>query len=201
MARQLRIWAAATGALALLGVVAGLLWAWTAPRSPYLIYQHKAWMAEPDGESLISADGHLAVIVVILGLLSGGVAYLLAGRRNDLALITGLATGGAAGSLVGWAIGHRFGLAAFEEAVRTAPDGTRVDGALSLGAHGVVLLWPLAALIVFGLLESLDVARRSAPSDVGDLRAREGDEIGGAQLDLEPAPPRRDVDGPGPLAP
>src|SRR5690242_510404 len=153
LARQLRIWAAATGALALLGVPVGLLWSWSSPRTPYLIYEHKPWMAKPDAESLISADGHLALLVTVLGLLSGAVAYALAGRRNDLALIAGLATGGIAGSLAAWAVGHRIGLSAFEHAVKTAKDGTPVDGALSLGAHGVVLLWPLAALIVFGLLE------------------------------------------------
>ncbi|MEO5873932.1 MAG: hypothetical protein ABIS86_20255 [Streptosporangiaceae bacterium] len=161
MVRQLRIWAITVGVLTFLGVPAGLLWAWISPRAGYVIVEHKAYLADPESQALIGTDARFALIGVTLGVLCAVVAYLRAGRRNEVPLALGLAMGGLLASLTAWALGHRFGLSHFEQVTATGADGARVQAPPSLGAHGVVLLWPLLAVAVFGLLESLDLARRT----------------------------------------
>lgn len=168
MVRQLRIWGVTAGVVAILGVPAGLLWAWISPRTGFVIVRHKAYLVDPESQAPIGTDARFALIGVLLGLACGVVAYWRAGRRNEVPLVLGLTTGGILASLIAWGLGHRFGLSNFEHLTATGADNTRVDGPPSLGAHGVLLLWPLLAVVIFGLLESLDLAgrtfaRRNAP--------------------------------------
>jgi hypothetical protein len=161
LVRQLRIWAVTAGVVAILGVPAGLLWAWVSPRAGFVIISHKAYLADPESPVPIGTDARFALIGTVLGLVCGVVAYLRAGRRNEVPLALGLAVGGILGALVAWGLGHRFGLSNFDHLTATGADNTRVDGPPSLGAHGVLLLWPLLAVVIFGLLESIDLAGRT----------------------------------------
>jgi hypothetical protein len=161
LVRQLRIWAVTAGVVAILGVPAGLLWAWISPRAGYVIVRHEAYLVDPESQVPIGTDARFALIGVVLGLVCGVVAYWRAGRRNEVPLVLGLTTGGILASLIAWGLGHRFGLSDFEHLTATGADNTRVDGPPSLGAHGVLLLWPLLAVVIFGLLESLDLAGRT----------------------------------------
>lgn len=161
MVRQLRIWAVTAGVVTILGVPAGLLWAWMSPRVGFVIIRHKAYMVDPESQAPIGTDARFALIGAVLGLACGVVAYWRAGRRNEVPLVVGLVTGGTFGSMIAWALGHRFGLSNFDHLTVTGADNTRVDGPPSLGAHGVLLLWPLLAVVIFGLLESLDLAGRT----------------------------------------
>lgn len=194
MARQLRIWAAVTAALTLLGLPAGLLWSWLSDRAEYLVFEHRTLLVDPDTQALIGADGRLALICGVLGAVAGAVAYGYAGRRNEVALALGLAAGGLLGSLVAWQTGHLPGLAGFEHAVATAADGTRVRGILDLGARGVLTVWPLVAVTVFGVLEAIDLARRSYPAYGREPGPGQPHQVGGGQLDLQAAPSSGDVD-------
>lgn len=199
MAGQLRIGVAATLVIAVLGVPAGLLWTVIAPRTTYVIASGKAFLGNPESQTLIAADGWFAVLTAVAGLLCGIVAYVLAGRFRELGLLGALGVGGTAAGLVAWWAGGLVGRSAFQHQVRTARDGTTVKSALDLHAAGVVIAWPLIALVAFGLLEALDVARResrgrAAPGYPGGGGTGQPDEVGGGQFDLEAAPPRGDVD-------
>ncbi|WP_460302504.1 hypothetical protein [Actinocorallia aurea] len=195
MARQLRAWAILTGTLALAGVPAGLLWVWLAVRPEYVVVSGQALLLDPETQDLIGADGRLAAVCAAFGLAAGLLAYWRGGRGRDVALVLGLTAGGLLGSLVAWWLGHRFGLAAFTEAVASGADGTRVRGPLGLHATGVLTLWPLVSVVVFGVLEALDAARRLPAADGGEPGPGDADQIGGGQFDLEAAPPGGDVDG------
>ncbi len=200
MAGQLRICAAATLIIAVLGVLVGLLWTTIAPRTSYVIVGGKSFLADPEAQTLIAADGWYATITAAAGLLCGLVAYILAGRLRDTGLIAGLALGGTAAALIAWRVGHLFGNSAFRHQVRTARDGTTARAALDLHAAGVVISWPLIALVVYGLLEALDVTgrdsrRQAAAGDLGGYGSGQPYQFGGGQLDLQAAPPSRDVDG------
>ncbi len=194
MKRQVRIWGAVTGALALLGLPMGLVWAWLAERPRYVIVGHHPYPADADSEALIGADGRLAFVCVAVGLITGLTAYWLAGRWHEVPLVLGLVSGGLLGSLLAWWTGHRFGLSGFAETVRTAADGTRVIGPLDLHATAVVTLWPLVAVIAFGVLEALDVAGRLRPSYRGGPGSGEPQKVGGGEFDLQAAPPGGDID-------
>ncbi len=172
MAGQLRIGAVATLVIAVLGVPAGLLWTTVAPRTTYVIAGGKAFLGDPESQTLIAADGWFAVLTASAGLLCGVVAYVLAGRLREIGLLAALGAGGIAAGLIAWRVGSLIGRSSFQHDVRTAHDGATAKGALHLHAGGVVLAWPLLAIVVFGLLEAVDVARRESRAVRGLCRRR-----------------------------
>ncbi len=146
--------------LALLAAPAGLLWSAVAPR--YTVIRTNEGIDLPNIEStkaFIGADGSYVVVVLVLGLLTGFLAWRYA-RQYGPATVLGLALGGL---LAAW-IAARVGLmpgstsatAALGESstVRGPIDlylGIRDQktGDLSLrGAWGAVA-WPVGALLVF----------------------------------------------------
>jgi hypothetical protein len=199
MAGQLRIGAVTTLLITILGLPAGLLWTVVAPRTTYVIAGGKAFLGDPESQTLIAADGWFAAVTAGAGLVCGVVAYLLAGRLREMGLLAGLAAGGTAAALLAWWLGHRIGLSTFQQQIRTGRDGATARAALQLHAAGVAVAWPLIAVLVYGLLEALDVAgresRRRAPArDLGGRGAGQPDQVGGGQFDLQATPPRGDVD-------
>jgi hypothetical protein len=199
MAGQLRIGVAATLVIAVLGIPAGLLWTAVAPRTTYVIAGGQAILGDPESQTLIAADGWFAVLTAAAGVLCGVVAYVLAGRLREIGLLAALGVGGTAAGLIAWWVGSLIGRSSFQHQIRTAHDGTTAKSALDLHAAGVVIAWPLIAVVVFGLLEALDVARREsrgqpATGNAGDGGLGQPNQIGGGQFDLEAAPPRGDID-------
>lgn len=186
-------WAVTAVIVALLGPPAGLLWAKTVPAVPYVIVQGEPLLAEPEGQGPIGIDARFALISLVAGLLCGVAGYLAGGRGNDVALLLGLAVGGAAAAVLAWKTGHLVGLGEFRDAVRDGRDGTTVTGVADLRAKGVLVFWALPAVAAFGLLEL--VVRRLPAGDRGEPGAGEPDEVGGDELDLQSAPAGRDIDG------
>jgi len=184
--------------VALLGLPAGWIWRLISSREHYVKYNGHL---VPDDVKTFGIDGRFAVIAVVLGVVCGVVAYLLAGRFEAITLAVSVVLGGVLGSLLAWQVGNRSGRAALETAFHKATDGASLTGPPDLQARGVLLIWPLVAAIMFVILEALDVAnrapeKRSGPAgDVSGDGGGEGDEVGGRQLDLQPSPPRGDVDG------
>jgi hypothetical protein len=166
--RQLRTGLATAVFLALLGFPVGLIWEAIAPRPKFVIAAGTTVIADPESQAFIAADGWFSVLTGTVGLAGGLAGYLLVvkfkDRFGELALVLGLAVGGLTGALVTWWMGHSVGLDTFEELVRTGQDGTPVTGALDLRSSAAVLVWPLLAVMVFGLLEALDVAQRHPPA-------------------------------------
>jgi hypothetical protein len=194
--RTLRIWVMTTATTALLGLPAGLLWAAITPPARYVVSNGEAALADLENEALIGVDGRFALIAVLAGVLCGAVAYAAGGRGHDIALVLGLAVGGMAAALLAWWVGRHVGLENFQRLIRTGPDGRSVTGVVDLRAVGVVVFWPLLAVITFGLLEAADVAgrARARPSgDAGEMRPGQPYQIAGGQLDLQAAPAGRDV--------
>jgi hypothetical protein len=199
MAGQLRIGVAATLVIAVLGVPAGLLWSTVAPRTTYVIAGGKAILGDPESQTLIAADGWFAVLTAAGGLLCAVVAYVLAGRLREMGLLAALGLGGTVAGLIAWWVGGMVGRSSFDHHLRAARDGTTAKGALDLHAAGVVIAWPLIAVVVFGLLEALDVARRDsrgrpAAGYAGGGGAGQPDQVGGGEFDLKAPPPGGDVD-------
>lgn len=173
------------GALAVLGVLAGLLWHAIAPRTPYVFNDHMGSYVRPVPSRPIAADGWFAVIALVAGIGCGSLAQGLFHGRLAAAAV-GLAVGGVAASLIAWQVGHWFGAAAYEQAVRTVHDGARLYAPLDVRATGVLTLWPLAAtLTVFlgALVEELQqwTTRRRARR----LELEKEHERGAVELDRQ----------------
>lgn len=199
MAGHIRIGVLATLAIAVLGVPAGLLWAAVAPRTAYVVVHGAPLLADPETQTLIAADGWFAALTAAAGLLCGVAAYVLAGRLGEPGPLGGLAAGAVAGAVVAWRVGHLAGLSHYRHVLATARDGATVHAALDLHAAGVIVAWPLVAVVVFGLLEALDPTGResrgrAAAGDEGGRRAGETDQVAGGEFDLQAAPTGRDVD-------
>lgn len=192
-ARLLRTSALTAAIVALLGAPAGLLWAKTVPEVTYVIVQGEPLLAEPEGQGPIGVDARFALIALVAGAACGVAGYLAGGRRNDIALLAGLAVGGVAAAVVAWKTGHQIGLGDFQDAVRHARDGDTAAGVADLRAKGVLMFWAVPAVAVYGLLEL--VVRRLPAGDRGEPGAGEADEVGGDEFDLQSAPSGRDVDG------
>lgn len=204
MVRQVKFGVVAAVVLVLLGLPLGWLWRSISPHVRYGIVGHVAYLVNPEDTGPIGTDGRFALIGLAVGILSGLVGYLLAGRSNELGLLAGLCLGGAGGSLVAWAVGTMPGRAHFYHLVHTLADGKTLTKPPELAARGVLVIWPLLAVLVFAFLEATDMARRHTfrfpehPLPAGDLggdRAGEPHQVGGGEFDLQAAPPGRDIEG------
>lgn len=187
------------GGVTILGGPAGLVWAAVAPRAVYVLTPDGATLANPATEVLAAADGWFAVVSAAAGVACGVAAYVVVGRRHGVTAVVALAAGGAVAGLVAWRVGQFPDLAEFRQAVRTEPDGARVEGFLSLNAASALVVWPLLAVASFGVLTAAqrpDRDERPAGSakDRGGARTREPPRSGGGQSDLRPAPTCRDED-------
>jgi hypothetical protein len=147
--------------LALLGAGAGLLWSEIAPRTPYVITKTGPALTDPTTQSLIAADGWFAVVTGVAGLACGIVAYLIARKGRPIALLGGLAAGGLLAGYLTLAVGTSLGGSTVQASAQgSAGVGSMVD-VLAVTAYGVLLSWPLVAVAVFGILESVDGYRDS----------------------------------------
>ncbi len=167
------------------GLVAGVLWRWIAvPRLP---------LARVDGDTVVvdeteivkafNADGWFAVLGLVAGLVLGALAQR---RHRDGGAVVPLtlAVAGGAGSLLAWWLGMLIGPGPLATRAEEVPAGARLPLPLDLSAPGVLLLWPIAALVALLLTAAWQrpPGRRRSPS----LSA-----IPGRQRGPDPQPPAR----------
>lgn len=156
----------------LLGAPAGLLWSAVAPH--YRVERTKGELTLPNIEStkaFIGADGSYFVVVLVLGLLSGVLAWRFA-RRSGPWTVVALAVGGTLAALIAARVGLIPGSKDAVEALRgtSGKDGTfelflgarnQKTGDQSLRGAWAAVGWPVGALsafLLFGLRspEALD---------------------------------------------
>ena len=141
-----------TVAVALGGVLLGLLWWWLAPHVPLIgDVSGNDWVVylkDTEGEQAIGVDGTFTLLALAFGIVSA-VAVFLFRRRGGVPLVVALCVGGLLGSLLAWRLGMWLGpehdVIAHAKAVGK---GVTFPAPLKLAAKGALLAWPLAALIV-----------------------------------------------------
>jgi len=149
---------------AVLGVGGGLLWAVVAPRVQYQVYTLKpsptAYATNPETSAFIAADGWYCFIALAGGALIGLLAYLFAIRRYGALPMAGAIVGSVGAAFIAQWLGHEAsGGHGFNELLATSKPGTFLYAPISLGSHGALAFWPLAAAAVAGGIE-LIVAMR-----------------------------------------
>ncbi|WP_323180945.1 ABC transporter permease [Streptomyces sp. NBC_01142] len=160
---ELRDSAVVLVAVTLLGVALGLLWLWLAPRVPLISNGKAVFLQDTEGESAVGADGTFALLALGFGALSAAAVFWFR-RRGGVALVVGLALGGLLGSLLAWGIGVWFGPSNDVVArAREVGAGVPFDAYLELKATGVVLAWPVAAMVVHLALTALFGPRDPEP--------------------------------------
>lgn len=152
MKTEVREAAVITVAVAVTGVLLGLLWVWLAPRVPLVAdLVDKNWVVylkDTEGEQAIGVDGTFTLLALAFGAVSALVVFLVR-RRGGVPLVVALAVGGLLGSVLAWRMGLWLGptqnVIAHAKAVGK---GVTFPAPLKLGAKGALLAWPLAALVV-----------------------------------------------------
>lgn len=144
----------------LLGAPAGLLWSAVAPRLSVTVSAQGQDV--PDLEStkaFVGADGSYLVVMLVLGLICGGLAWRFARRAGPFAVL-GLLVGGVLAALIAASVGLRPGSQHAIEALRQgSPFRGSVDlflgrqdrktGDRSLRATWAAVGWPVGALVAF----------------------------------------------------
>lgn len=134
----------------LLGAPAGLLWSAVAPHSHVAVEAGGAYISDAQTEVFIAGDGWFLGITLLLGVATGGLAWLVA-RRSGPFVLVGLAVGGLLASYVASKVGVRVGQDALEAAVRSGRVGTYTSN-IALQTKTAIVAWPLGAVAAFATL-------------------------------------------------
>ncbi|PAZ15492.1 AAA family ATPase [Streptomyces sp. SA15] len=171
MKTEVREAAVITVAVALGGVLLGVLWWWLAPHVPLVgDVVDKDWVVylkDTEGEQAVGVDGTFTLLASAFGVVSAFVVFFLR-RRGGVPLVVALTVGGLLGSLLAWRLGVWLGPA--QDVVAHAKDvgkGVTFSAPLKLGAKGALLVWSLAALVVHLGLTALFGPRDPEPYPQG----------------------------------
>ncbi|MEU3944938.1 AAA family ATPase [Streptomyces sp. NPDC029526] len=178
MKTELREAAVAAVAVALGGVLLGVLWWWLAPRVPlvgdavdgnWVVY-----VKETEGEQAVGVDGTFTLLALALGAVSALAVFLIR-RHGGVPLVVALAVGGLLGSVLAWRLGVWLGPPqdVIAEARRVG-EGATFDAPMKLGAKGALLAWPLAALVLHLGLTALFGPRDPEPHLPADPHLPQG---------------------------
>jgi hypothetical protein len=148
---------------ALLGLGAGALWSTVAPRVVYQVVTLKpptAYAVNPETNAFIAADGWYCFIALAGGALIGLLSYMFAVRRYGPAPMAAVVVGSTAAALLAQWVGHQLsGGPGFDQVLATSKMNEFLQAPISLGSHGALAFWPVAAAAVAGGLELIGVLR------------------------------------------
>ncbi|MGW2249736.1 hypothetical protein ACWCXH_06000 [Kitasatospora sp. NPDC001660] len=162
---ELRIGAVTVVVCAVLGLAMAGLWAWLAPKVPLVVDGNRILYADPEGEQRAGADAVFVLIGLGMGVVTALGAFLLTRRRGGgISVAVGLAVGGLLGSLGAWRLGRWLGPSSdlIGEARRVG-NGGYFNADIDLGAHGALLAWPMAAMVLLLLLSAAFGKREEDP--------------------------------------
>ncbi|MFJ2258372.1 AAA family ATPase [Streptomyces sp. NPDC087844] len=163
MKKELREAAIITVAMAVGGLLLGVLWWWLAPHVPLVSDDTTVYLKDTEGEQAIGVDGTFTLLALALGLVSALAVFLLR-RRGGITLVVALTVGGVLGSLVAWRLGVWLGPTQDVVAhAKEAGKGVTFDAPLELGAKGALLAWSVSALLVHLGLTALFAPRDPDP--------------------------------------
>jgi hypothetical protein len=148
---------------AVMGLAAGLTWAAAAPRVVYQVYTLNpptAYAVNPETSAFIATDGWYCLLAVIGGALIGLLGYVFGVRRYGPVPMAGIILGATGAAFIAQWVGHRqSGGPGFNHLLATSKPGTLLRAPISLGSHGALAFWPLAAAAVAGGIELIGVLR------------------------------------------
>ncbi|MER8159305.1 ABC transporter permease [Streptomyces sp. NPDC094472] len=151
-------------AVAVSGVLLGLLWLWLAPKVPLVSDGSAVYLKNSEGEDAIGADGVFTLLGLAFGAVSALIVFLLF-RHGGIALVIGLAIGGVLASVIAWRLGLWLGPTSDVVAhAKEVGKGVTFDGPLKLGAKGALLAWSVAAMVIHLALTGLFGPRDPEPA-------------------------------------
>jgi hypothetical protein len=153
--QRLAAFLAALAGTAVLGVIAGLIWAAIAPRALLQeVGQGEAVLVNAETSAFIVADAWFCLITAVGGLISGMVGYRFLVRRAGWAAAAGLVLGALAAALLAMWVGENIGLGTYNHLLASSANGTFFNASLDLGAKSALAFWPLLTSGVILLAET-----------------------------------------------
>lgn len=129
-----------------LGLVVGVVWWLVAPEVSVGVRDGQPVLIPAEARNLFGVDVSFAAVGAAAGLLLGAVMCTRY-RDHPTALLAGLVLGGVVGSLVAWQVGSTLGPGPLGERTGGAADGVTLAIPLDLEATGVLLFWPIVAVV------------------------------------------------------
>jgi hypothetical protein len=159
--QRLAAFVAALAGSAVLGIVAGLIWAVVAPRALLQeVGAGEANLVHAETSAFIVADAWFCLLSVVGGLITGILGYRLLVRRAGWLAAAGLIAGAVAATLLALWIGENIGLGTYNHLLATSHNGAFFNASLALGAKSALAFWPLVTSVVIVLADG--GARRPA---------------------------------------
>jgi len=152
----------------------GVLWWFLAPLPRIAKRADGLYRVGGEGnEAAIAADGWFALLTLVTGIVVALVVYLRT-RPGSVPPLLGLAVGGLLGSVVAWRVGALLGPGPIESTADALAVGARFDAPLDVTALGVLLAWPMGAVITYfavsaGAEAGDGVEPAAGPSDLADV--------------------------------
>lgn len=151
-ARTLVLVVAVLVAYAVVGLLAGFVWetVWNPPAQT--VQQHLLYY--DDYESLRRGFSGTGLYVVVAVAASALVALVvgLVSRGRELPMLLVVILGAALAAFVMWKVGTTRGPADPTALAKTAADGTKVSGNLTVSGHTPYVAWPITSLFVMALV-------------------------------------------------
>ena len=145
---------AALAGSAVLGVVAGIIWATVAPRALLLqVGPGQAELVNAESNAFILADVWFCLIAALGGAITGIVGYRLLVRRAGWTAAAGLILGAVAAALLALWTGENIGLGTYNHLLAISPAGVSFHASLALGAKSALVFWPGVTSVIFLLAE------------------------------------------------
>ncbi len=149
----------------LLGAPIGLLWARVSPTVSVSFSAQGPSLVRPESSEFFAADGSFGVVLLMVGLLTGAAAWgVLHRRASGVGVPIGVAVGALLAGFVAQAVGSRLVVNRELAALCGVQNDCPIyDGTLQLRARGLVVVWAVAALMVYvGLSLLFDKAEEPA---------------------------------------
>lgn len=150
-AAELRMGAVLLVALAVLGLIVGLVWGHVAPRAVYTVVDTQQKLAQQnnvESEAQVGVDGWFALLGAGVGLVTGFVAWRWRGSRGPF-LVLALAVASLLGAVIAWRFGLWIGRHPTHAELQPIFDrkGTTFKPAIKMQAKGALFFQPLGAVL------------------------------------------------------
>ncbi|WP_171169304.1 ABC transporter permease [Streptomyces sp. I05A-00742] len=156
--------AVVAAAVTVSGALFGLLWVWLAPHVPLISDGRAVFLRNSEGEQAIGADGTFALLGLGFGAVSAALVFWFR-RAGGIGVVVALAVGALLASLLAWRLGVWLGPGSDVVArAKSVGKGVVFDAPLRLGAKGMLLAFPLAAMAVHLLLTAVFGPRDPEPA-------------------------------------
>ena len=130
------------------GAVVGVVWELLTPLPQFQVVGDRVLLPGAEDETAVAADGWFAVCAGVAGIVSA-VAVFVRVREARIGALVGLTVGGLLAAAIAWRVGVAIGPEPVRAGAAGLSDGETFSGPLELSALGVLLTWPLTAVITY----------------------------------------------------